>query len=127
MEKEKITWIGDLAKLPGTPKSTHVKAVAYRTDAIEVSVFRLPPGAVISAHRHTDVRDLFVGIAGTGELEYLENNVATCQKLIPHAFLGLPPGVPHEVRNTDSKEDLLFLLVHAPFAGYDHIKTPIAK
>jgi mannose-6-phosphate isomerase-like protein (cupin superfamily) len=124
---ESVVTIGDLNQLPSAATTERpVKAIAYQADAVEVASFRLRPGAVITSHFHTNVADLFVGLSGRGEVRYEVDGESRLHDLRQHSFCGVPRNVPHEVRNVDDKEDLVFLLVHAPFAGYDHIKTAAA-
>jgi mannose-6-phosphate isomerase-like protein (cupin superfamily) len=125
---ESVEIVDDLIQLPDAATSDKpVKAVAYQADAVEVASFRLRPGAVISAHLHTNVRDLFVGLSGRGQIRYQENGESHVHELRAHSFCGVPPNVPHEVENVGDSEDLVFLLVHAPFAGYDHVKLNAAE
>ena len=124
VEKESVVTIDDLSRLPEAAKTERpVKAIVYQVGAIEIASFRLRPAAVISAHLHTNVRDLFVGLRGRGTVQYEVDGEVRIHDLREHSFCGVPANIPHEVRNVDDKEDLVFLLVHAPFAGYDHVKT----
>jgi mannose-6-phosphate isomerase-like protein (cupin superfamily) len=97
------------------------KAVLSERGAEQTAIFRLNPGGVIQTHLHSRVFDLFVGIAGCLDITYEGQQGAGVFHLKPNSFCSMPPGVRHEVRNNSTAEDGVFMLIHAPYEGYDFI------
>ena len=121
---EKVSAIANLAEVGDLPpESGHTKYIVYGAEAIEASVFRVAPGGTITAHMHNSVRDLFIGLGGSGRVRYLYEGDWCEHPLNDASFVGLPPQVAHEVENLSAHEDLLFVMIHAPMAGYDHVKV----
>ena len=40
------------------------------------------------------------------------------------AFCAIPPSCEHEVCNLSTTDPFSFLLIHAPWEGYDHVRGP---
>ena len=99
------------------------KAVLHQVPDAETSLFRVKPGGRIKSHLHHKVWDLFFGVAGRGVIAYTEDGIDHLAPLTAGAFCAMPPMVTHEVRNMSETEDVLFVLVHAPWEGYDHVPT----
>ncbi len=122
MPDHAVTTVDDVTALSG--RSTHSgcsKAVVHQVAPSETSVFHVKPGGVIRNHTHSRVWDLFLGVSGEGEIVYEEGGTRAAFALRPNAFCGIPPGVRHEVVNRSAGTDLVFVLVHAPWEGYDHV------
>ena len=123
-----VTIVEDMTKAPGEARhSGTTKAVLSEHGAEQTAVFRLSPGAVIETHLHSRVFDLFVGIAGTLDITYEGQKGSGVVRLKRNAFCSMPPGVRHEVRNNSATEEAMFLLVHAPWEGYDFIPVEFRK
>ena len=121
-----VTIVEDMTAVAGEARhNLCTKAVLSEQGPEQSAVFRLKPGGVIPAHLHSRVHDLFVGVAGRAEITYEGQRGAGVVTLKPGAFCDMPPGVRHEVRNVSSTEDAVFLLVHAPWEGYDNIPVEL--
>jgi len=117
-----VTNVEDMTKVAGEARhSGTTKAVLSEHGEEQSAVFRLAPGGVIETHLHSRVFDLFVGLKGRVDITYEGQQGSGVFHLKPNAFCGMPPGVRHEVRNNSATEDAMFLLVHAPWEGYDFI------
>ena len=117
--------VEDMTKAAGEARhSGCTKAVLSEHGEEQTSVYRVAPGGVIQSHLHSRVFDLFVGLKGCVDITYEGQQGSGVVRLKPNAFCGMPPGVRHEVRNNSATEDAMFLLVHAPWDGYDFI--PVA-
>jgi hypothetical protein len=79
------------------------KAVLHQVPESETSLFSVNPGQKLAPHIHTKTWDLFLVVSGKGEIRY--------------------PGYEHEVCNLSDTEPFSFLLIHAPWTGYDFVKT----
>lgn len=120
--------IDDMTKTAGEGRFSGVtKAVLSEHDAEQSAVFCLSPGGVIETHLHSRVFDLFVGLKGRIDITYEGQQGSGVFHLKPNAFCGMPPGVRHEVRNNSATEDAMFLLVHAPYEGYDFVPVEFRK
>ena len=123
-----VTIVEDMTAVTGDPRHNLVtKAVLSEQSPEQSAVFRLKPGGVIPPHLHSRVHDLFIGVAGCAEITYEGQRGSGVVALKPGAFCDVPPGVRHEVRNNSSTEDAVFLLVHAPWEGYDNIPVELRK
>ena len=120
-----VTIVEDMTQITGEARhSGTTKAVLSEHDAEQTAVFRLTPGGVIQNHLHSRVHDLFVGVSGCLDITYEGQQGSGVVHLRPNSFCGMPPGVRHEVRNNSATEDGVFLLIHAPWEGYDFIPVP---
>ena len=123
-----VTAVEDMTAVTGEARhDLCTKAVLSEQGPEQSAVFRLKPGGVIPSHLHSRVHDLFVGVAGRAEITYEGQQGSGVVMLKPGAFCDMPPGVRHEVRNASSTEDAVFLLVHAPWEGYDNIPVELRK
>ena len=123
-----VTIVEDMTAVAGEARHDLVtKAVLSEQGPEQSAVFRLKPGGVIPSHLHSRVHDLFVGVAGLAEITYEGQHGSGVVALKPGAFCDMPPGVRHEVRNHSATEDAVFLLVHAPWEGYDNIPVELRK
>jgi mannose-6-phosphate isomerase-like protein (cupin superfamily) len=73
------------------------------------------------------VFDLFIGISGCSDITYEGQQGDGLVRLKANSFCSMPPGVRHEVRNTSTTEDAVFLVIHAPNAGYDFIPVEFRR
>lgn len=120
--------IADVRKPNGDDKHTlATKAVIHQVPDAETSLFKVKPGGAVKAHSHTDVWDLFIGVAGTGTISYVVKDEQKVTPMNEWSFCAMPPNVVHEVRNTSDTDDLMFLLIHAPWDGYDFIPGALAN
>jgi mannose-6-phosphate isomerase-like protein (cupin superfamily) len=120
--------VEDITAAAGEARHSGVtKAVLSEHGAEQSAVFRLKPGGVIETHLHSRVFDLFVGIKGRLDITYEGQQGSGVVSLRPNAFCSMPPGVRHEVRNNSATEEAMFLLVHAPWDGYDFIPVEFRK
>ena len=117
-----VTFVEDLTAVTGeTRHSGCTKAVLSEHDAEQSGLFRLGPGGVIETHLHSRVFDLFIGISGCVDITYEGQQGDGLIRLTQNSFCSMPPGVRHEVRNTSTTDDAVFLVIHTPNAGYDFI------
>lgn len=122
MAQLSVTIVEDITAVAGEARHAGcTKAVLSEHGAEQSAVFRLGPGGVIQTHLHSRVFDLFVGVAGCVDITYEGQQGNGVVRLRPKSFCGMPPGVRHEVRNNSTTEEAVFLLVHAPWEGYDFI------
>jgi mannose-6-phosphate isomerase-like protein (cupin superfamily) len=103
------------------------KAILHQVPDAETSLFRVKPGGRIKSHYHNKVWDLFFGVAGDGEIAYIEDGQERRTPFAAGSFCAMPAGVTHEVRNLAADTELLFVLVHAPWEGYDHVPVRSAE
>ena len=99
------------------------KHVVRALDAFELSIYRLEPGARVPTHAHSRSHDLFVAVHGEIRIETPRRGRRRVFVLRPGGVCSIPPGTRHEVLNTDTSRTAYFVLVHAPFAGFDFL-TP---
>jgi mannose-6-phosphate isomerase-like protein (cupin superfamily) len=122
MTQYPVVAYADVAAVPGESKhQLSSKAILHQVPDAETSLFRVKPGGRIKSHYHQKVWDLFIGITGVGEIVYIENGRECRTPFTVNSFCAMPPNVTHEVRNLGSDTDLEFILVHAPWEGYDHV------
>lgn len=100
---------------------TCVKAILHRVPAAETSLFSVYPGEALMAHSHPRTWDLFFGVSGSGEIVYEGETGSGRIAFGPRSFCAMPPACRHEVRNLSRSERLSFLLVHAPWEGYEFL------
>ena len=123
-----VTIVEDITTVAGEARHAGcTKAVLSEHGAEQTAVFRLSPGGVIETHLHSRVFDLFVGIKGCVDITYEGQQGSGLVRLKPNTFCGMPPGVRHEVRNSSASEEAMFLLIHAPYEGYDFIPVEFRK
>ncbi len=70
---------------------------------------RLKPGAMTRRHRHTRTEEIYYIVEGEGLME-LERETFSVK---PGDAIGIPPGTPHQIKNT-GKKDLVLLCCCAP-------------
>lgn len=117
-----VTLIPDITTASGDARHDGcIKAILHEHDAAQTSVFRLQPGGLIETHLHSRVFDLFLGVSGCVEIAYEGQQGKGRIELKPNSFCCMPPGVRHEVSNASATEEAVFVLIHAPYAGYDFI------
>lgn len=104
-----------------------LKGIISADDEHESSVFRVRPGGFVPAHLHTRVYDIFVGVEGQVDITYEGQQGNGCVALKPGGLCSMPPGVRHEVRNNSTHNDAVFILIHAPSAGYDFIPAALKQ
>jgi len=123
-----VTIVEDMTAVSGDARhDLCTKAVLSEQGPEQSAVFRLKPGGVIPSHLHSRVHDLFVGVAGCADITYEGQQGSGVVKLLANAFCDMPPGVRHEVRNNSATEDAVFLLVHAPWDGYDLVPVKMRQ
>ena len=99
------------------------KAVFHQVPESETSLFSVHPGQRLAPHVHTKTWDLFFVVSGTGEIRYKSENGQGVVPVPLRAFCAMPPGREHEVCNLSETDPFQFLLIHAPWTGYDFVKT----
>lgn len=98
------------------------RGTAFQAGVVRVAVFHVPPGALIAPHKHMVNWDLFQGLTGRGTITVIGDDETTSFRLVPGAFLAMPPGAVHTVTN-ESDEEFTFVLTQTPFDHYDHVKV----
>jgi len=99
------------------------KAVLHQVPESETSLFSVNPGEKLASHIHTKTWDLFIAVSGNGEIRWKGKEGEGVAPMPTHGFCAMPPGYEHEVCNLSATEPFSFVLVHAPWAGYDFVKT----
>lgn len=99
------------------------KAVLHQVPESETSLFSVHPGEKLARHIHTKTWDLFMVISGNGEIRYKGEEGEGVVAMPTRAFCAMPPNYEHEVCNLSETEPFSFLLIHAPWTGYDFVKT----
>ncbi len=124
MDHAKVVSVSDvLAAARRDVHGTCSKAVLHQVPESETSLFSVNPGQTLAAHRHTRTWDLFFVVSGRGEIRYRGPDGAGTVAMPERAFCAMPPGCDHEVRNLSATEPFSFLLIHAPWQGYDHVRA----
>ena len=98
------------------------KAILHQVPESETSLFSVNPGQKLAAHLHTRTWDLFFVVSGRGEIRYRGEGGAGTVAMPERGFCAMPPGCEHEVCNLSATEPFCFLLIHAPWQGYDHVR-----
>jgi mannose-6-phosphate isomerase-like protein (cupin superfamily) len=78
----------------------------------------LPPGATTQAHVHPKTEEIYYILSGVGLMRIGEEERAVG----PGDGIALPPGAPHQIRNTGAA-DLVFLCCCVP--AYEHEDTTL--
>jgi mannose-6-phosphate isomerase-like protein (cupin superfamily) len=99
------------------------KAVLHQVPESETSLFSVHPGQKLAPHIHTKTWDLFFVVSGSGEIRWKGGEGEGVTPMPERAFLAMPPGYEHEVCNLSDTEPFSFMLIHAPWTGYDFVKT----
>lgn len=107
------------------PARDGTKAVLHEIAESRTDLFRLPPGDRLANHYHSRIWDLFVAISGRAEIVHESNGAIGRTELKSGTFCAMPPGIRHEVRNLSDRADFVYLLIHVPGDGYDHIPVPL--
>jgi mannose-6-phosphate isomerase-like protein (cupin superfamily) len=97
--------------------------VLHQVPESETSLFTVNPGQQLAMHLHTRTWDLFFVVSGLGEIRCRDSSSAITIPMPARAFCAIPPGREHEVRNLSMTEPFSFLMIHAPWQGYDHVST----
>ena len=103
------------------------KGIMALDDAHESSVFRVRPGGFVPTHLHSRVYDVFVGVQGQVDITYEGQQGDGVFALKQGGLCSMPPGVRHEVRNNSKVDDAVFILIHAPNAGYDFVPVEFKR
>ena len=120
----KVVSIADVLAAPSEGRHGNcTKAVLHQSPASEASLFTVLPGQRLAAHSHTRSWDLFLALSGEGEIRFQGPYGEGVAPMSPNGFCAMPPGHAHEVCNRRQDAPFSFLLIHAPWAGYDFIKT----
>ncbi len=112
-----------LSKIGNSAHGNCSKAVIHQVAELETSLFSVNPGEKLAPHVHTRTWDLFFVVSGSGEIRYKGKDGEGVASMPTHAFCAMPPGYEHEVCNLSKTEPFSFLLIHAPWAGYDFVRT----
>jgi mannose-6-phosphate isomerase-like protein (cupin superfamily) len=124
MHKAKVVSVSDvLAEASSRTHGNCSKAVLHQVPDSETSLFSVNPGEKLAPHLHTRIWDLFFVVSGLGEIRYKGECGADTVPMPARAFCAIPPGYEHEVCNLSATEPFSFLLIHAPWKGYDRIRT----
>jgi mannose-6-phosphate isomerase-like protein (cupin superfamily) len=126
MDRAEVVCVSDvLAQARSAVHGSCSKAVLHRVPESETSLFSVSPGQKLAAHLHTRTWDLFFVVSGRGEIRYRGKDGAGVVAMPERAFCAMPPGCEHEVCNLSATEPFTFLLIHAPWQGYDHVRTRV--
>ena len=124
MDRTQVVSVGDvLDEARSDVHGTCSKAVLHQVPESETSLFSVNPGQRLAPHLHTRTWDLFFVVSGSGEIRYRGKDGAATVPMPMRAFCAMPPGYEHEVCNLSATEPFSFLLIHAPWQGYDHVRT----
>jgi mannose-6-phosphate isomerase-like protein (cupin superfamily) len=124
MNRAKIVSISDvLAEAGSDVHGNCSKAVLHQVPESETSLFSVTPGEKLAPHLHTRTWDLFLVVSGSGEIRYRGKDGTGTIPMPMRAFCAMPPGYEHEVCNLSATEPFSFLLIHAPWQGYDFVQT----
>ncbi|MCZ8513618.1 cupin domain-containing protein [Paenibacillus filicis] len=89
-----------------------------KSDGLSVIHERMPAGAAETRHYHERARQLFFVLTGTAELEMDGETVV----LGPQEGCEVPPGIPHQMKNT-SEAEVEFLVISNPLTRGDRIEV----
>jgi mannose-6-phosphate isomerase-like protein (cupin superfamily) len=124
MNRAKIVSISDvLAEAGSDVHGNCSKAVLHQVPESETSLFSVNPGEKLAPHLHTRTWDLFLVVSGSGEIRYRGKDGTGTIPMPMRAFCAMPPGYEHEVWNLSATEPFSFLLIHAPWQGYDFVQA----
>ena len=119
-KSNEATWVKRVSDVEGkTVHAACTKAVLHTTPASESSVFHVAPGGEVRPHLHSSSWDLFMGMGGEGEITFVEEASPRTVSMASGSFCAIPPQTVHAVRNV-GQTAFSFLLIHAPYEGYDH-------
>ncbi len=120
-----IVFVTDvLAKVGHAVHGNCLKAVLHQVPGSETSLFSVNPGEKLTSHVHTRTWDLFFVVSGHGEIRYYDEDGSTGKVPMPErAFCAVPPKCAHEVCNLSATEPFNFILIHAPWEGYDFVRS----
>jgi mannose-6-phosphate isomerase-like protein (cupin superfamily) len=128
MAQETVVAIADVLAIRGDQRDNGCsKNVLSAGDHAEASVFHVKPGGGVRVHLHSRVHDLFIGMQGDIEIAYEGQQGEGIVQLKAGGFCSMPPGVRHEVRNVGAAQEAIFMLIHAPYQGYDFVKAPFKR
>ncbi len=99
------------------------KAILHQVPESETSLFSVHPGEKLACHVHTKTWDLFFVVSDNGEIRYKGGEEEGIVPMPAQAFCAMPPGYEHEVCNLGQSEAFSFILIHAPWTGYDFVKS----
>jgi mannose-6-phosphate isomerase-like protein (cupin superfamily) len=124
MDKPGVVAISDVLAETGCRAHGHCsKVVLHQVAEAETSLFSVEPGQRLAMHLHTETWDLFFVVSGLGEIRYRGKAGTATIPMPVRAFCAIPPGYEHEVCNLSATEPFSFLMIHAPWRGYDHVRT----
>jgi quercetin dioxygenase-like cupin family protein len=98
------------------PRDGCGKRVVSEDAAAQASMYRLQPGCRVPAHLHTRSDDLFIGVRG--EVQVRVEGAAPFV-LRAGGCCRVSRGARHEVVNASRTDAAFFVLVHAPYEGFD--------
>jgi len=126
MTKDEIVAVADVLQSVSRPRHGNcAKAVLHQVPESETSLFSVEPGETLAAHAHSRTWDLFIGVSGSGEIVCSGAQGLQRVPMRARSFCAIPTGVSHEVRNLSAAERLSYVLIHAPWEGYDFVKTAL--
>ena len=126
MDRTEVVSVSDvLAEAGSNVHGNCSKAVLHQVPESETSLFSVNPGEKLAPHLHTRAWDLFFVFSGSGEIRYKDKDdgAKNTVSMPTRAFCAMPPGYAHEVCNLSTTEPFSFLLIHAPWQGYDFVRT----
>ena len=124
MNGNEVVGISDvLSKAGNIAHGNCSKSVIHQVPESETSLFSVNPGEKLAPHIHTRTWDLFFVVSGTGEIRWKGKDSEGTVPMPARAFCAMPPEHEHEVCNLSKTEPFSFLLIHAPWTGYDFIRT----
>lgn len=115
--------LSSTTKIPAKSGHWHPSLVHYSGE-VKFTVITVPPGKEVPSDHHWAMWDYFIHMHGSGIIEIDKGKEA--KAVNAGAFLAVPPGVVHRVRNAASqkptgKEDFVFLLTQIPRGRYDFL------
>jgi mannose-6-phosphate isomerase-like protein (cupin superfamily) len=123
MDRAKVFSVSDVLAEPRSKvHDTCSKAVLHQVAESETSLFSVNPGESLAPHAHSRIWDLFFVVSGSGEIRYRGKDGNGTIAMPVRAFCAMPPGYEHEVCNLSATEPFSFLLIHAPWQGYDFVR-----
>ena len=111
-----------LAESRSNTHGTCSKAVLHQVPEAETSLFSVSAGRRLAMHLHMRTWDLFFVVSGRGEIRCRGESGTITIPMPVRAFCAIPPGFEHQVCNLSATEPFCFLMIHAPWRGYDHIR-----
>jgi quercetin dioxygenase-like cupin family protein len=82
----------------------------FKDTPLCLAIFRFPPGQKGAKHSHDLEVEVYYGLQGRGEVEFLGNKY----EIKPGVAVYIPPKAEHDTKNLSEREDFEFLTIFAP-------------